>query len=88
MEKFKFRAECLTDVFLFIDYCPAGSIKKIEHNTLEGIENCTDLEVAFESKLSLEELRQICSKIEDGHIILQTIQPFVSYTGERNYDLK
>lgn len=87
MKRYKFRAECLTDVFLFFNYCPQGSVKNIEHNKLEGIERAPDAEVSFESELTLSDFRQICAIIEDGHVMLQTIQPIVSYTGERDYEL-
>jgi hypothetical protein len=87
MEKFKFRAECLTDVFLFFNYCPEGSVKDIQYNSLDLIEGYPDVEISLESKLKLSDFRQICSKIEDGHVMLQTIQPIDSYTGERNYEL-
>jgi hypothetical protein len=84
MKKFKFRAECLTDVFLFFNHCPAGSIKNIEHNHLDGLESCTDIEITFESELFLGELKQICSEIEDGHVILETINFVDDYNEERN----
>jgi hypothetical protein len=87
MKRFKFRAECLNDVFLFFNYCPQGSVKKIECNKTEGIEWAPDVEVSFESKLTLSDFRQICAIIEDCHVMLQTIQPIVSYTGERDYEL-
>ncbi len=88
MKKYKFRAECLIDVFLFFNYCPQGSVKNIEYNHLAMMENYPDIEVSFESELTLSDFRQICVVIEEGHVMLQTINTFVSYTGERNYDLQ
>lgn len=88
MKKYKFRAECLVDVFLFFNHCPQGSVENIECNPIKMIETAPDVEVSFDSKLSLSDFRKICAIIEDGHVMLQTIQPFSLYTGERNYDLE
>lgn len=38
--------------------------------------------------LTLEDMRGLCRTVKDGHVMLQTMQPFESYTGKRDYDLK
>ena len=89
MNRYKFRAECLTDVFLFFNYCPQGSIKNIKHNFIDGLgDKYPDIEISFDSKLSQSEFRQISAIIEDNHVILQTIELDKNYTGERDYDLE
>lgn len=40
------------------------------------------------ASLTLEEMRNLCRRVPDGHVMPQTIQPAGRYTGERNYDLK
>ena len=37
--------------------------------------------------LTLEQLRNIMRKVEDGHVMWQTVQPKHLYTGERDHDL-
>ena len=37
--------------------------------------------------ITLEELRDLMREIEDGHVMVQTVQPKDHYTGERDFTL-
>lgn len=40
----------------------------------------------FHSDLSLEQIIEVLAKIEDGHVMLETVNLADKYTGERDYD--
>lgn len=82
---YKFRAECLTDVRLF-EMQNKSNIKNVEIYSVGGF-NFPDVEVSFESELSLNQLIDQIKKLEDSHVMYQTIQPSNRYTGNRNYEL-
>lgn len=54
---------------------------------LERVHPFPDVDVTFTSELELEDLRDYIRLIPDGHIMLQTLQPADSYTGERDHNL-
>ncbi len=82
MKKYKLRAGCEVDIRAFIKesrYDIINSkIDKDSHNP----------KLEFSSELELDEIKDILRKIEDGHVMLQTIQPIEKYTGERDYKLE
>lgn len=45
------------------------------------------IELTFESNLQLCEIISLMKKIENSHVMYQTVQPIEKYTGERNYNL-
>lgn len=83
MRAFKLRAECLNDVYNFLSSnkcCHISSwviSKRIE----------SDIELEFESVLSLNEITEILSEIPDAHVMIQTLSEKEFYTGTRNYNL-
>jgi hypothetical protein len=84
--KYKFRAECKTDVLGFIAIT-IGSTHGFQIEPLENSINIPDVEVVFESELSLNELLDEMRKVPDGHVMMQTLKPFDHYTGEREYSI-
>lgn len=79
---FKFRAECKTDgnkVKAKLDFI------KFEESQWDGY---PDYNVVITTKMKFDEIQAVLRSIEDGQVMLQTIQPIESYTGERNYDLE
>ncbi|MFN6572666.1 CHAT domain-containing protein [Dendronalium sp. ChiSLP03b] len=80
---FKFRAECDHDVNE-LDKLIGKHVKKII-KVRESL--LPDVEVEIYVNLSLNELRNAMRKIEDGHVMVQTVAPKDKYTGERNYSL-
>jgi len=84
--KYKFRAECELDfrnlLSLFYNE-PEHHISAIKING----KAMPDIEVELMTPLPLNELRNMMREVEDGHVMLQTVQPIERYTGERDYDL-
>ena len=79
MPKYKFRAECISDVYAFAE---AATITKLDIRTDPHI---PDVEVYISSDLSLSQLREIASEVPDGHVMVQSINTKKLYTGERYY---
>ena len=80
MEKFKFRAECLRDV--------EKLLHQINHNGMEvniKFFHVPDVEVTVLTTLTLDSIIQEAKEIDDCHVIVETVQPFHEYTGERNW---
>ncbi|MCP4104013.1 MAG: protein kinase [Desulfobacteraceae bacterium] len=79
---YKFRAECEPDVNSLLEALGSNviSVKKSK-------QYFPDSYVELITSLSLEELRDQIRTLEDGHVMLQTIQPHYNYTGERDYNL-
>lgn len=86
MTEYRFRGEVLSDFLCFL----CGSIKKIGFQkyvvSQEG--PYPDIEVYLEADAPLEFIRNELRKIEDGHVMVQTIAPKELYTGERDYSLQ
>jgi hypothetical protein len=83
---YRFRAETKADARRFLAHIPD---RKIIHATIAIHSPFPDAlcEVRVQG-FHLDHLRDICRRIADGHVMLQTIQPAAAYTGERNYDLR
>ena len=81
MEKFKFRAECLRDV--------EELVRVINHGGMEvniTFFDLPDVEVTVLTLHSLEDIIEEANNIDDCHVIAQTVQPILKYTGEREWD--
>ncbi len=81
MNTYKFRAECLCDALKFKSKISCVNFE-IQEQTLLGY-YIPDVEVSFESEMSLEELKDVLRTIQDGHVMLETIQSTELYTGQR-----
>jgi hypothetical protein len=82
---FQFRAECETDVNALVSLIPPKSI--VRFTSLREApfpDEICEIEVRG---FNLAAMREFCRSVEDGHVMLQTIQPKDKYTGERDYDL-
>ncbi|MDD4931436.1 MAG: hypothetical protein PHG66_04825 [Candidatus Colwellbacteria bacterium] len=79
---YKFRSECSVDtdrfVELFKDY-----IISIERKSDPDF---PDEDVEFSSLKSLDEIRLVMKEIEDGHVMLESLNYADEYTGDRYYD--
>ena len=78
---FKFRAECLQDIFAFIQGCQ-WHVSEVK---IETIDCGPDVEMEFDTDLSIDELLPIIQQIEDGHVMADTLTTSKEYTGERTY---
>ncbi len=77
MNTYKFRAECVYDVYQFTRLGHAENVMLALHNTLP------DVEVTFETKMNLRNVKRLLAKVVDGHVMLETVAPVELYTGER-----
>jgi hypothetical protein len=84
--KYKFRAECDHDALTFRDNT-IGQTDNFEFfpMDIDGIK-IPDVEVIFESELTLEEILEEMSNVMDGHIMCRTVKPIEEYTGEEVFD--
>lgn len=84
--KYKFRAETISDALFFCNSCPEGTLSNFESKIDKDF---PDVEVSFScAELDIDFLRRMAGRVDDGHVIVQTLQPLENYTGERNYELK
>lgn len=81
---YKLRAECLEDIHGF-QAAAKGTVTDLKVQLLGELGDC---EATFASPLSLKALRMLLSIIPDAHVMLQTLQPANSYTGDRDYTLQ
>ena len=90
---YKFRAECFYDVTEFYKQTSKAieSIKSSDElsSTKFGIlsvigkDEIPDVTVIFKSNFNLLEVKQILSEVENGHVMLETIELIENYTGVR-----
>ncbi|KPV54837.1 hypothetical protein SE17_01265 [Kouleothrix aurantiaca] len=81
---YRFRAECEQDVDTLRTILGTRVMKIIKLNEAPF----PDTIVEVHGNVSLAELQDAMRKIEDGHVMLQTVAQRENYTGERNYDLR
>ena len=83
MTTYKLRAECSQDVYRFYRAMKPEFKGLVSSFRMVQRLPIPDVELTFKSKKSLPEIRKILSKIVDGHVMLETVQPLKKYTGER-----
>ncbi len=82
---YRFRAECEADVKALLALV-AGRLVRFESIKVEPFpDTFNEVEVI---EHSLDDMRGLCSRVVDGHVMLQTIQPKELYTGERDYEIR
>lgn len=79
--RYKFRAECLQDVVDFINL----TIGKIQNLEIYHDPDYPDTRLTFDTSLDKESLLLIIDKIEDGHVMSDTLELLSEYTGKRKY---
>jgi hypothetical protein len=79
VNKYKFRAECIADVMLFLKSSKPFSI----NFTLEFSNELPDVTCTIETTATLEDLGYIFDEIVDSHVMRETIKPELEYTGDR-----
>jgi len=85
--KYKFRAECSNDALMFREN--TVSLMDNFNITTQDIDGLAipDVDVEFESNLTLDEIIDKMKDVIDGHVMFQTVKPIEEYTGERDYHL-
>ncbi|MBP2171072.1 hypothetical protein J2125_004264 [Erwinia toletana] len=80
---YKFRSECSHDV---------DELRKLMGADIISIQTqmqyFPDNDVDLITSLNLDEVRDRMRQIVDGHVMLQTVQYYYNYTGERDYELE
>lgn len=82
MQTFKFRAEALADVQGFFSKLPTidGMIiiqPRFFHGQIDGYE------VTMTTYRSKQEVKLLMRSVPDSHVMMETLQDIVNYTGER-----
>ena len=80
---YKFRAECQIDVIRFLNK-HSNTFSKI---IIIKDKRSNDCEVEIESSLKYSEIINIMRQIPDSHIMIQTLNSKLKYTGIRNYEI-
>ena len=78
MNTYKLRAECLNDFLKFKDRSLVQNISIIQQN-----KKLPDIEVSFSSEQELSQLKNILKNMIDSHVMLETIELEINYTGVR-----
>lgn len=89
MITYKFRAECISDVRVLLHKIRSTRFyySSINQLKLPGGEYIPDVEVELVADTTLGKLRDFMREVDDGHVMVQTVQLVENYTGSRNYDL-
>ena len=82
MQTFKLRAECTSDLTQLADIL-AGVGHHVSGWEVTADPQFPDATVVFNSSATVEELRDACTQVPDGHVMEETVAPFALYTGER-----
>jgi hypothetical protein len=81
--KYKLRAECMIDIVRLIEKIMPKKNKKVGYFKIIPDEHFPDCELVFTTTLTIHELRAEIRKIVDSHVMLQTLEFFANYTGNR-----
>ena len=89
MNTFSFRAECQRDVNCFIQETKNKNIVISLTKTVTDTTRFPDVEIEFESEATLEDLIEAMRKVQDGHVMYQTLRqvPLSENNLQRNYYL-
>lgn len=68
INKYKLRAECLADVLTLLNSEHIGSFK------MERETPFPDIKLEFSTKLNMGALQSLISRIEDGHVMAETLK--------------
>ena len=71
MKTFSFRAECVRDVSALQTECGRAKLATLTQITSDKL--LPDVEVELETDTNLEHLRSLMRKVQDGHVMVQTL---------------
>lgn len=83
---YKLRAECRVDVAAMIVAVPFATMEIVPVH-IEGMD-IPDVEVTFTSSFGLDGIINLLRDIPDGHVMVETVNFFGLYNGERMEDRK
>lgn len=76
---YKLRGEVVDDLLHFVQ----RATFRIDNFKVDQMEGIPDVELTFESKLTIDELKEILNTIEDSHVMIETLSEASFYTGDR-----
>ncbi len=84
---YRFRAECIYDVKIFEKNLKENKLNLIYEYKLNFQEDeiFTDVECELEINLEINQIREIMTIQTDSHVMIETIDVYDNYTGERYY---
>ena len=74
MNTFSFRAECQVDVDSFLQKSQESVIKLTVTKNVKVTNGFPDVEIEFESEATLEDLIEVMRKVQNGHVMYQTLR--------------
>jgi hypothetical protein len=82
-----FRAECIYDVKMFEKNLKENKLNLIYEYKLNSQEDeiFNDVECELEINLEINQIREIMILQTDSHVMIETIDVYDNYTGERYY---
>jgi len=93
MHQYKFRAECRPDVDRLHKVLSAAHIEIIDwHIAPQTLSHkgkqfpIPDVEVSFKTNVPLQTIQHAMRLVPDSHVMIETIQPIGSFSGERIYE--
>jgi hypothetical protein len=84
-KKYKFRAEFVKDVLKLRELSRGMRLSKLN---LTFSDIFPDVKATFESSASIKDLEMLFHSIEDGHVMIETLNTEKNYNGERTYTNK
>lgn len=78
--KYKLRAEQAKDISEFI----AIAHNELAYFEMKRWEGLPDVDFEFETKLSLDKVLALLLRIDDSHVMYETVKPICEYTGDRD----
>ena len=85
--RYMLRSECPRDILCFLRRLTVACLKEkhwIDSFSVTRFNDFPDCTMEFTTTLSLERIRQILASIPDGHVMLESVDYFTQYSGERN----
>ena len=84
---YSFRAECVLDVSALQTECERAKLSTFAHITPDEV--FPDVEIELETDTDLEHLRSLMRKVQDGHVMVQTLRecPLKENSLERDYSI-
>ena len=84
MQTFKLRAESPVDLTRLRSWLECWH-HRVSRWEVTPDPDFPDVTLVFDSDATIEELRNACAHVPDGHVMEETVEPIALYTGERTY---
>lgn len=87
--KFKFRAECISDILVFQENLLDNELSENKRWNLSYtmMNFFPDVTSVLETDLEIEEVRNIMKLQINSHVMIQSLTNYSDYTGRRDYDI-